>query len=102
MVGPLMTRPGKFFSNFWGAINGDYEAQCFDDHPSCRAWATVGECKSNAGMYCRGGGGRGPPGSTAALTLTHRSIYRHSTPASSIYSVDEEELPQELRGVPQG
>ena len=43
-----MARLEKLFSNVWGNVRGDFDAQCSDDHASCHAWATLGECEKNA------------------------------------------------------
>ncbi len=45
---PLLTRPGLLFSNAWGSAVSDYDAQCFNGHPSCTGWADLGECTANA------------------------------------------------------
>eukprot|EP00048_Salpingoeca_helianthica_P000721 m.43563 g.43563 ORF g.43563 m.43563 type:complete len:833 (+) comp10795_c0_seq1:96-2594(+) len=47
VIAPMMTRYGKTWSNFWGAVDGDFDAQCFDNSPTCGAWAMVGECENN-------------------------------------------------------
>jgi hypothetical protein len=46
-VAPAVSRIGKYWSNFWGSTEGDYDAQCFDDHPKCPTWAAAGECETN-------------------------------------------------------
>ncbi len=43
MMRPHSLIQGKFFSNFWGSMEGDFSSQCYDDHPSCTAWATLDE-----------------------------------------------------------
>eukprot|EP00049_Salpingoeca_infusionum_P017598 m.353590 g.353590 ORF g.353590 m.353590 type:complete len:838 (-) comp16804_c0_seq1:1424-3937(-) len=48
VVGPMMTRDGKYFSTFWGASDGDVFAQCADIDSLCPAWSELGECETNS------------------------------------------------------
>eukprot|EP00052_Salpingoeca_macrocollata_P020883 m.176761 g.176761 ORF g.176761 m.176761 type:complete len:800 (+) comp21389_c0_seq3:11-2410(+) len=47
MVAPLLTRPEKLWSTFWGAVDDDMDfAACVDESPMCERWALQDQCDS--------------------------------------------------------
>eukprot|EP00054_Salpingoeca_dolichothecata_P017824 m.108010 g.108010 ORF g.108010 m.108010 type:complete len:791 (-) comp22611_c0_seq1:108-2480(-) len=46
VISPLLSHDGKYFSTFWGAIEGEFDSQCLDRSPRCATWAS--SCDSDS------------------------------------------------------
>ena len=43
-ISPMLTREGRYWSNFWGSLTGGIHAQCFDEEAECVAYAAKDFC----------------------------------------------------------
>ena len=43
-ISPMITREGRYWSNFWGSLIGGIHAQCFDEEAECVAYAAKDFC----------------------------------------------------------